>query len=107
MWLIGKTLLALLEWVNMNEEKLKQINRISEEITKIERFIEREFRTPVAMSILGIEKKKRRLLLRANGYGIYNNFDYKVPNELTGEVLKVIRDYREKLIDERDKLWGS
>lgn len=93
--------------VNMNEEKLKRINQISEEISKIECFIEREFRTPVAMSILGIEKKKRRLLLRANGYGIYNNFDYKVPNELTGEVLKVIRDYREKLIDEREKLWGS
>ena len=93
--------------VNMNEEKLKRINQISEEISKIECFIEREFRTPVLMSILGIEKKKKKLLLRANGYGIYNNFDYKVPHELTGEVLRVIRDYREKLIDEREKLWGS
>ena len=93
--------------VNMNEEKLKRINQISEEISKIECFIEREFRTPVLMSILGIEKKKKKLLFRASGYGIYNNFDYKVPNELTGEVLKVISDYREKLIDERDKLWGS
>lgn len=93
--------------VNMNEEKLKRINQISEEISEIECFIEREFRTPVLMSILGIEKKKKKLLFRANGYGIYNNFDYKVPQELTGEVLRVISDYREKLIDEREKLWGS
>ena len=60
--------------VNMNEEKLKRINQISEEISKIECFIEREFRTPVLMSILGIEK-----ILKSNMNTSEDNLSQRFP----------------------------
>ena len=91
----------------MNQEKLKRVNEINKDISEIEEFL--NFMT---FSRGKIKKKKKKsvdrcIIFRIPAYGGSVSYDYTVPKELTSEVLKVIRDHREKLISEQNVLWGS
>ena len=91
----------------MNQEKLKRVNEINKDISEIEKFLDYMTRGTGRIKVLSKKPVDRNIFFRRPSYGVLENYDYTVPKELTSEVLKVIGDYREKLIDERDKLWGS
>ncbi len=59
------------------------------------------------LKVLSKKPVDRNIFFRIPSYGVLENYDYTVPKELTSEVLKVIRDYRKKLISEQNVLWGS
>ena len=89
----------------MNQERLKRINEINKDISKIEKFL--DYVTRGRLDILSKKSVERGIIFRRPSYGVLENYDYTVPKELTSEVLKVIRDHREKLIYEQNVLWGS
>ena len=91
----------------MNQEKLKRINEISKEISEIEKILDYMTRGTGRLKVLSKKPVDRNIFFRRPSYGILENYDYTVPKELTGEVLKVIRDHREKLISEQNVLWGG
>lgn len=91
----------------MNQEKLKRINEISKEISEIEKFLDYMTRGTGRLKVLSKKPVDRNIFFRRPSYGVLKNYDYTAPKELTGEVLKVIRDYREKLIAEQERLWGG
>ncbi len=89
----------------MNQERLKRINEINKGISKIEKFL--DYVTRGRLDILSKKSVERGIIFRRPSHGVLENYDYTVPKELTSEVLKVIRDHREKLIYEQNVLWGS
>ena len=91
----------------MNQEKLKRINEINKDISEIEKFLDFMAFSRGKINILGKISVEKSIIVRIPSYGRTYNYDYTVPKELTSEVLKVIRDYREKLISEQNVLWGS
>ena len=91
----------------MNQEKLKRINEINKDISEIEKFLDFMAYSRGKINILGKISVEKGIIVRIPSYGRTYNYDYTVPKELTSEVLKVIRDYREKLISEQNVLWGS
>ena len=91
----------------MNQEKLKRINEISKEISEIEKFLDFMTFSRGKINILGKISVEKSIIVRIPSYGRSSSYDYTVPEELTSEVLKVIRDHREKLISEQNVLWGS
>lgn len=91
----------------MNQEKLKRINEINKDISEIEKFLDFMAFSRGKINILGKISVKKSIIVRIPFYGRSDNYDYTVPEELTSEVLKVIRDHREKLISEQNVLWGS
>ena len=91
----------------MNQEKLKRINEINKDVSEIEKFLDFMAYSRGKINILGKISVERGIIFRIPSYGRTYNYDYTVPKELTSEVLKVIRDHREKLISEQNVLWGS
>ena len=91
----------------MNQEKLKRVNEINKDISEIEKFLDFMAYSRGKINILGKISVEKSIIVRIPSYGRTYNYDYPVPKELTSEVLKVIRDYREKLISEQNVLWGS
>ena len=91
----------------MNQEKLKRINEINKDVSEIEKFLDFMAYSRGKINILGKISVERGIIFRIPAYGRTYNYDYTVPKELTSEVLKVIRDHREKLISEQNVLWGS
>ena len=91
----------------MNQEKLKRVNEINKDISEIEKFLDFMAFSRGKINILGKISVDKSIIVRIPYYGRTYNYDYTVPKELTSEVLKVIRDHREKLISEQNVLWGS
>lgn len=91
----------------MNQEKLKRVNEINKDISEIEKFLDYMTRGTGRIKVLSKKPVDRNIFFRRPSYGVLLNYDYTVPKELTSEVLKVIRDHREKLISEQNVLWGS
>ena len=91
----------------MNQEKLKRVNEINKDISEIEKFLDFMAYSRGKINILGKISVEKSIIVRIPSYGRTYNYDYTVPKELTSEVLKVIRDHREKLIYEQNVLWGS
>ena len=91
----------------MNQEKLKRVNEINKDISEIEKFLDFMAYSRGKINILGKISVEKSIIVRIPSYGRTYNYDYTVPKELTSEVLKVIRDHREKLISEQNVLWGS
>ena len=91
----------------MNQEKLKRVNEINKDISEIEKFLDFMAFSRGRINILGKKSVERGIIFRIPVYGCYVNYDYTVPEELTSEVLKVIRDHGERLISEQNVLWGS
>ena len=91
----------------MNQEKLKRVNEINKDISEIEKFLDFMTFSRGRINILGKISVDRSIIFRIPAYGGSVNYDYTVPQELTSEVLKVIRDHREKLIAEQNVLWGG
>ena len=91
----------------MNQEKLKRVNEINKDISEIEEFLNFMERGRGRLEILSKKSVDRCIIFRRPSYGILENYDYTVPEELNSEVLKVIRDHRERLISEQNVLWGS
>ena len=91
----------------MNQEKLKRVNEINKDISEIEEFLNFMTFSRGKINILGKKSVDRCIIFRIPAYGGSVSYDYTVPKELTSEVLKVIRDHREKLISEQNVLWGS
>ena len=91
----------------MNQEKLNRINEINKDISEIEKFLGFMAFSRGKINILGKISVEKSIIVRIPSYGRSDNYDYTVPKELTSEVLKVIRDHRERLISEQNVLWGS
>ena len=91
----------------MNQEKLKRVNEINKDISEIEKFLDFMAFSRGKINILGKISVDKSIIVRIPYYGRTYNYDYTVPKELTSEVLKVIRDHREKLISEQNVLWGG
>ena len=91
----------------MNQEKLKRVNEINEDISEIEKFLNFMAFSRGKINILGKISVEKSIIFRIPSYGRSDSYDYTVPEELTSEVLKVIRDHRERLISEQNVLWGS
>ena len=91
----------------MNQEKLKRVNEINKDISEIEKFLDFMAFSRGKINILGKISVEKSIIVRIPSYGRSDNYDYTVPKELTSEVLKVIRDHRERLISEQNVLWGS
>ena len=91
----------------MNQDKLSRINEINKDISEIEKFLDFMAYSRGKINILGKISVEKSIIVRIPSYGRTYNYDYTVPKELTSEVLKVIRDHREKLIYEQNVLWGS
>ena len=91
----------------MNQEKLKRVNEINKDISEIEKFLDFMAFSRGKINILGKISVEKSIIVRIPSYGRTYNYDYAVPKELTSEVLKVIRDQRDKLIYEQNVLWGS
>ena len=91
----------------MNQEKLERVNEINKDISEIEKFLDFMAFSRGKINILGKISVEKSIIVRIPSYGRTYNYDYTVPKELTSEVLKVIRDHREKLISEQNVLWGS
>ena len=91
----------------MNQEKLKRVNEINKDISEIEKFLDFMAYSRGNINILGKISVEKSIIFRIPAYGGSVSYDYTVPKELTSEVLKVIRDHREKLISEQNVLWGS
>lgn len=91
----------------MNQEKLKRVNEINKDISEIEKFLDYMTRGTGGIKVLSKKPVDRNIFFRRPSYGVLLNYDYTVPEELTSEVLKVIRDHRDKLISEQNVLWGS
>ncbi|MGO2981591.1 MAG: hypothetical protein ACTID1_00300 [Pseudolactococcus laudensis] len=91
----------------INQEKLKRVNEIDKEISEIEKFLDYMTRGRGRLEILNKKSIEKGIIFRRPSCGRLENYDYAVPKELTSEVLKVIRDHREKLISEQNVLWGS
>ena len=91
----------------MNQEKLKRVNEINKDISEIEKFLDFMAYSRGKINILGKISVENSIIVRIPSYGRTYNYDYTVPKELTSEVLKVIRDHREKLISEQNVLWGG
>ena len=91
----------------MNQEKLKRVNEINKDISEIEKFLDFMAYSRGKINILGKISVEKSIIVRIPSYGRTYNYDYTVPKELTSEVLKVIRDHREKLISEQNVLLGS
>ena len=91
----------------MNQDKLKRVNEINKDISEIEKFLDFMAYSRGKINILGKISVERGIIVRIPAYGRSVNYDYTVPKELTSEVLKVIRDHRERLISEQNELWGS
>lgn len=91
----------------MNQDKLKRVNEINKDISEIEKFLDYMTRGRGIINILSKKSVASSIIFRRPSCGSLENYDYTVPKELTGEVLKVIRDHREKLISEQNVLWGS
>ena len=91
----------------MNQEKLKRVNEINKDISEIEKFLDFMAYSRGKINILGKISVEKSIFFRIPAYGGSANYDYTVPEDLTSEVLKVIRDHRERLISEQNVLWGS
>ena len=91
----------------MNQEKLKRVNEINKDISEIEKFLNFMEFSRGKINILGKISVEKSIIFRIPSYGRSYSYDYTVPEELTSEVLKVIRDRRERLIYEQNVLWGS
>ena len=91
----------------MNQEKLNRVNEINKDISEIEEFLNFMTFSRGRINIFGKKSVDRSIIFRIPAYGGCVSYDYTVPKELTSEVLKVIRDHREKLIYEQNVLWGS
>ena len=91
----------------MNQEKLNRVNEINKDISEIEEFLNFMTFSRGRINIFGKKSVDRSIIFRIPAYGGCVSYDYTVPKELISEVLKVIRDHREKLISEQDVLWGS
>ena len=91
----------------MNQEKLKRVNEINEDISEIEKFLNFMAFSRGKINILGKISVEKSIIFRIPSYGRSDSYDYTVSEELTSEVLKVIRDHRERLISEQNVLWGS
>lgn len=90
----------------MNKDKLEQINKNEQEIKLIDSFIYNYDRKPRRVK-LALFKRVFRFSLRTPGYGFLPQAEYELPYDLSDEILNVVRNYRETLIAEQDKLWGG
>lgn len=91
----------------MNQEKLNEINQISNQIENIDGFVDAMSRSPKYMRIFSREPAKKRIVFRRPAYGFLDSREYTVPEKLKEEVLNVIKDHKEKLISRQKELWGG
>ncbi|WP_019299056.1 hypothetical protein [Lactococcus garvieae] len=90
----------------MNKDNLNRIYNIEKEIKEIDRFLSNYYKAPRGVKLAAF-KQKFIFSLQVNGYGVLPKMEYKLPYNLSDEILKVVRDYREKLVAEQNELWGS
>lgn len=90
----------------MNKENLNKINYINSEIEKIDRFIESYCRAPRTIG-LNIYKQEKFLGMTLKPYGFLGNIEFAIPSELNRKLIELIREHRESLVAEQEKLWGK
>ena len=90
----------------MNKDILYQINKIEKEIKMIDSFLSNYDMKPRRIK-LALFKRIFTLSLRTSGYGFLPQVEYKLPYDLNDEMLKVVKEYREKLIIDQKELWGT
>ncbi|WP_285141435.1 hypothetical protein [Lactococcus petauri] len=90
----------------MNKDSLNRIYNIEQEIKHIDSFLSSYDKKPRKIN-LELFRKKFRFSLRLWGYGFLSEATFVMSEELNGQILKVVKDYREKLIAEQNELWGS
>lgn len=90
----------------MNKENLNKINDISSEIAKIDRFIESYCHAPRTVG-LNIYKQEKFLSMTLKPYGFLGNIEFAIPSELNRKLIELIREHRESLVAEQEKLWGK
>lgn len=90
----------------MNKDSLNRIYNIEQEIKKIDSFLYNYDRKPRRIK-LALFKRVFRFSLRIPGYGFLPQAEHELPYDLSDKILKVVRDYREKLVVEQNELWGS
>ncbi|MFK4843362.1 hypothetical protein ACI1UB_05000 [Lactococcus petauri] len=90
----------------MNKDSLNQINEIGQEIKEINRFLSNYYTAPRGVKLAAF-KQKFIFSLQVNGYGVLPKMEYELPYNLSDEILRVVEDYREKLIAEQNELWGT
>lgn len=90
----------------MNKNNLDQINKLDREIGEIDSFLYNYIKKPRGLK-LAMFKQSSIFSLKISGYGILPDAEYKLHQDLNNEMLKVVTDYREKLVVEQNKLWGQ
>lgn len=90
----------------MNKDNLNRIYNIEKEIKEIDRFLSNYYKAPRGVKLAAF-KREFRFCLRTSGYGVLPKTEYELTYNLSDEILKVVKDYREKLIAEQNELWGS
>lgn len=90
----------------MNKDNLNRIYKIEQEIKEIDSFLSSYDKKPRKIN-LELFKKQSKFSLRLWGYGLLSEATLIMSEELNGQILKVVKDYREKLIAEQNELWGT
>lgn len=90
----------------MNKNNLDQINKIDKEIEEIDSFLYNYNKKPRGLK-LALFKQSSIFSLKIKGYGILPEAEYRFHQDLNDEMLKVVTDYRDKLVAEQDRLWGK
>ncbi|WP_353727287.1 hypothetical protein ABQ274_12680 [Lactococcus lactis] len=90
----------------MNKDNLNKIKAIQSEIEKIDRFIESYARAPRSVG-LNIYKQEKFLSMTLKPYGFLGNIEFAIPSKLNRKLIELIREHRESLVAEQEKLWGK
>lgn len=90
----------------MNKDNLNKINDINSEIEKIDRFIESYAHAPRTVG-LNIYKQEKFLGMTLKPYGYLGNIEFAIPSKLNRKLIELLREYRESLVAEQNKLWGQ
>ena len=90
----------------MNKENLNKINGINSEIARIDRFIENYAHAPRTVGS-NIYKQEKFLGMTLKPYGYLGNIEFAIPSKLNRKLIELLREYRESLVAEQNKLWGQ
>lgn len=90
----------------MNKNNLDQINKLDREIGEIDSFLYNYNKKPRGLK-LAMFKQSYIFSLKINGYGMLPEAEYRFHQDLNDAILKVVTDYRDKLVVEQNKLWGQ
>lgn len=90
----------------MNKRNLELINKIDNELKEIDSFLFNYIKKPRKIK-LSFLKQSSIFSLKINEYGFLSESELDLREKFNNEIIKVVRKYRDELVEEQEKLWKN